>query len=126
MNFRVPGEGSSGVFGNGLRTDLATTDPHGRAALPPLQFNRTPGELAVRITAARNTARSSVLSTQYISASRVSQRKKGRLVAVGLALAGGAGASIALLERGGTHTAAAPDPNALAIGSPAISIGKPK
>lgn len=126
VNFRVPDEGSTAVFGNGLRTDLTTTDEAGRAAMPTLQFNNVPGEFRIQITAARGAARASMVSTQYISAGTVAAHQRGRWVAAGLAIAGGAGAALAVMERGGAHAAAPSDSGTLSIGTPAIAIGKPK
>ena len=66
VSFRLPDEGPTGVFSSGIRTDLVATDSHGRAALRSLQFGRTPGQLQIRITAAKGEARAGTLSTQIL------------------------------------------------------------
>jgi len=62
VSFQVPEEGPSGLFTNGLRTDLATTDANGRAAVHGLQFNRVAGSFNVRITAAKEQARAGTIA----------------------------------------------------------------
>ncbi len=66
VSFRLPDEGPTGIFASGIRTDLVITDAHGRAALRSLQFGRTPGQLQIRITAAKGEARAGTLSTQIL------------------------------------------------------------
>src|ERR1044071_5355988 len=41
VSFHLPEDGPGGAFGNGLRTEVATTDSHGRACLHGLQLNRS-------------------------------------------------------------------------------------
>lgn len=67
VSFRLPDEGATGIMASGVRTDLVTTDAQGRAALRGLQFGRTPGQLQIRITAAKGEARAGTLSTQFLT-----------------------------------------------------------
>jgi len=69
VSFQLPPEGPSGVFSNGLRTDLAITDANGRAALRSLQLNRTAGPLWIRITAAKEQARAGIVCVQHVGES---------------------------------------------------------
>jgi hypothetical protein len=62
VSFQVPEEGPSGLFTNGLRTDLATTDGNGRATVHGLQLNRVAGSFNVRITAAKEQARAGTIA----------------------------------------------------------------
>ncbi len=62
VSFQVPEEGPSGLFSNGLRTDLATTDTNGRATAHGLQLNRVAGSFNVRITAAKEQARAGTIA----------------------------------------------------------------
>jgi len=65
-SFQLPEEGPGGVFPNGLRTDLATTDPSGRATLRGLQLNRLSGPFNIRVTAAKEQARAGIVVRQQI------------------------------------------------------------
>ncbi len=62
VSFQVPEEGPGGLFPNGLRTDLATTDSNGRATVRGLQLNRIAGSFNVRITAAKEQARAGTIA----------------------------------------------------------------
>jgi hypothetical protein len=66
VSFQLPPSGPSGLFSNGLRTDLATTDANGRAAIRSVQLNRTDGTFRIRITAIKEQARAGIVSTQFI------------------------------------------------------------
>lgn len=69
VSFQLPSEGPSGLFSNGLRTDLVLTDAAGRAAVHSVQLNRTGGPFRIRITAVKELARAGAISTQYIGES---------------------------------------------------------
>src|SRR5450755_3043480 len=69
VSFQLPSEGPSGLFSNGLRTDLVLTDAAGRAAVHSMQLNRTGGPFRIRITAVKELARAGAISTQYIGES---------------------------------------------------------
>src|ERR1700722_5581706 len=69
VSFLLPPDGPSGLFSNGLRTDLAITDAAGRAPIHSIQFNRTGGQFRIRITAVKEQARAGIVSVQYISES---------------------------------------------------------
>jgi len=66
VSFQVPEEGPSGVFANGLRTDIAITDSSGRATEHGLQLNRVAGSFAIRITAAKEQQRAGTIARQSI------------------------------------------------------------
>ncbi len=151
-SFRLPDEGPTGVFPNGLRTDLALTDTQGRASLRGLQFNRNPGEFQIRITVAKDNARAGTVSTQYIGEHKMAgaphvpneanvsktsmvQTRAGnsnrKWVVLGLVVAAAAaGGGIAARGHGSTAPAilapaAIALPAPLSIGPPTIVIGKP-
>ncbi len=67
VSFQLPPEGASGLFSNGLRTDLVLTDTAGRAAIHAVQLNRTGGQFRIRITAVKEQARAGAVSIQYIA-----------------------------------------------------------
>jgi len=66
VSFQLPPEGPSGLFSNGLRTDLVLTDASGRASIHSVQLNRTGGQFRIRITAVKEQARAGAVSTQFI------------------------------------------------------------
>jgi hypothetical protein len=70
VSFQLPPEGPSGLFSNGLRTDLAMTDAAGRATIHSIQLNRNSGQFRIRITAVKEQARAGIISLQYISDSQ--------------------------------------------------------
>jgi hypothetical protein len=70
VSFQLPPEGPSGLFSNGLRTDLILTDASGRASIHSVQLNRTGGQFRIRITAVKEQARAGAVSTQYIGENR--------------------------------------------------------
>ncbi len=67
VSFQLPPDGPSGLFSNGLRTDLVLTDAAGRAAIHSVQLNRTGGPFRIRITAVKEQARAGLISMQYIA-----------------------------------------------------------
>jgi hypothetical protein len=70
VSFQLPPEGPSGLFSNGLRTDLVLTDASGRATIHSVQLNRTGGQFRIRITAVKEQARAGAVSTQFIGENR--------------------------------------------------------
>jgi hypothetical protein len=70
VSFQLPPEGPSGLFSNGLRTDLVLTDASGRASIHSVQLNRIGGQFRVRITAVKEQARAGAVSSQYIGETR--------------------------------------------------------
>jgi hypothetical protein len=67
VSFHLPEDGPSGIFGNGLRTDVVLTDDRGRAILRSMQLNRTPGRFAIRIIASKEQVTAGTVSSQYIA-----------------------------------------------------------
>jgi hypothetical protein len=67
VSFQLPPEGASGLFSNGLRTDLVITDAAGRATIHSIQLNRNSGQLRLRITAVKDQARAGIVAVQYIN-----------------------------------------------------------
>jgi len=67
VSFHFPEQGASGLFVNGLRTDLAITDANGRASIRGYQLTRAAGPFQLRITASKDQARAGLVSSQYIA-----------------------------------------------------------
>jgi hypothetical protein len=67
VSFHLPEDGPSGAFVNGLRTDVAVTDEHGRAAPRALVVNRVPGQFSIRIIATKEQATAGTLALANIA-----------------------------------------------------------
>ena len=67
VSFRLPDQGATGTFNSGLRTEVVTTGPDGRASVWGMQWNKTPGTVQIHITAVKEQARAGIVSTQYLS-----------------------------------------------------------
>ncbi|MCX6623559.1 MAG: hypothetical protein NTY38_21340 [Acidobacteria bacterium] len=135
VSFRLPDEGPSGTFASGLRSEVVSTTPDGRATVWGMMWNRTPGRVDVRITASRGQARAGSLAGIFLSdkipAKAVVQPAarggRGRLLLYALVAGAGAAVGGAVALRGGKSSpaAAATVAEAIQIGSPSISVGKP-
>jgi hypothetical protein len=132
VSFHLPDHGPSGTFVNGLRTEVAVTDSHGRAAVRAIEFNRVPGRLEIRIVASKEQARAGTVSFQYIAgagpgAATVAaqggrhHRKKWLIIAA-VAAGGGAAGSVLAGRSSGSPAGGA---SALSIGPPSVTVGKP-
>jgi len=153
VSIRLPDEAPTGLFANGMRTDIAVTGPDGRVSIRGIQWGRAAGPVQIRITASKGEARAGVLSTQYVTEPAGTQARRGPEPAAGptgprasreqpsrskwillAALVGGAAAGgVAAAARGGRSTPGAPPaatPPAItlptaSIGVPTITIGRP-
>lgn len=136
VSFRLPDEGATGTFSSGLRTEVVTTGPDGRASVWGMKWNETAGPVQIHITAVKGTARAGIISTQYLreivaptaggqgefKASHHSH--KWLWLVVGAAAGGGAGA-FALMRSGGSSNNANPAVAGLSIGVPSVTVGHP-
>jgi len=127
VSFRLPEDGVSGVFHNGLRTEILTTNRDGRVALRSLETGGLAGQFQIRMTVAKGAARSGAISTQFIAPAPVSHsllhiiHPRGRMLEIGalVAAVAVAGYAKALAQRGGSI---AQPPT---IGPPTVVVGKP-
>jgi hypothetical protein len=134
VSFRLPDGGATGTFSSGLRTEIVTTGPDGRASVWGMQWNKTPGPVEIRVTAMKEQARAGIISTEYLSDS-VAVKSGGEgvftashgghkwLWAAGVAaLAVGGGAAYFLLKKSpapsNTSTAA------VSVGTPSVIVGQ--
>jgi hypothetical protein len=138
VSFRLPEEGSSGVFSSGLRTEVITTGADGRATVWGMQWNKMPGPVEIRITAVKDQARAGLVSTQYLSAAVdakaggegvFSSSHKSRTKWILIAAAVGGGAAAGLLF-GRSHGSSSEPSSTLSntgilIGNPSIYVGHP-
>ena len=150
VSFHLPEDGPSGTFPNGLRTEVVTTDEHGRAILRSMQLNRVSGRFEVRVIASKQQATARTVSFQYIAdpasgAAMASAGNRGTREPTGvdagshwhkkwiliLAAAGG-GAAAALPRRAlrrvrGDVWGSGKQPRSgpTTIGAPSITVGRP-
>ncbi len=132
VSFRLPEDGITGTFRNGLKTDILRTDSEGRVALRGLLAGGLAGQFQVHLTIAKGQARAGAISTQFIAPQLGTRsrliagipRPHGRILEIGVLVLAVAVAGYAK-ERtslgAATQTVAAPP----TIGPPTVTIGKP-
>jgi hypothetical protein len=135
ISFRLPDNGPTGTFGNGSKTEIATTRADGRAAAWGMQWNRSPGLLEIRITAAKGETRAGILCSQYLTDAPDAKASAGgphnlggghKWLWIAVAVAGAAGGAVAAMAVGGkASTASTASTAAVTIGTPTISLGHP-
>lgn len=136
VTFHLPEAGPSGTFTNGLRTDVATSDSHGRATIRGLLLNRVAGRFQVRIVAAKEQARAAIVSFQYIAepsggppaAIAGGHSHRARWLAIAALAGAGAAAGILAGRSSGEEKVSTPQPPSSAattIGTPTVTVGKP-
>ena len=132
VSFQLPDNGPSGEFMSGSRTEIATTKDDGRAAAWGMRWNKTPGTVKLRITAAKEGVRAGVVCTQVIDASapvtpaKVARGGHSKLLIVALVAAGAAGVGLAVGSMGGSKSSAVAPTQTLSIGTPTVIIGGPQ
>jgi hypothetical protein len=135
VSFRLPDEGASGTFNSGLRTEVVTTGPDGRAAVWGMQWNKTPGRIDIRITAIKDQARAGIISTQYLSDTAATKAGgEGVFTAshhghkwlwVAAIVGGAAGAGLAFGRSQSTSSSSSTAASTLSIQNPSITVGHP-
>jgi hypothetical protein len=136
VSFRLPDQGASGTFNSGLRTEVVTTGPDGRASVWGMQWNKTAGTVEIHITAIKEQARTGIISTQYLSDTVAAKAggegvftapHKGHkwLWIAAIAGAAAAGGGYALLRSQGASSSPNPALAGLSIGTPSITVGHP-
>jgi hypothetical protein len=133
VSFRLPDQGSSGAFSNGTHGEIAVTRPDGRAGVWGMQWNRTPGQFEIRITAVKGQTRAGTVCRQYLSdaaekatpGSRIGPRNNHKWIWIGLAVAGAAGAGVAAAAMGAKPSATPTATPGVQIGTPSIVLGHP-
>ena len=137
VSFRLPDQGATGTFSSGLRTEVVTTGPDGRASIWGMQWHKTPGMFQIRITAVKEQARAGIVSTQYLSDSAAPVAggegvfkashggHKWLWIAAIAGLAAGGGYAGYALTRGGSSNPTNPAVVGLSIGAPSITVGHP-
>lgn len=67
VSFQLPDRGPGGMFANGLRTDIQTTDDRGLASSDTIDWNNRTGALQIRVLARREQSVTTVSSPQYLT-----------------------------------------------------------
>jgi hypothetical protein len=69
--FRLPDADPTGIFSDGTHSAVAYTDQTGRAKITGIQWNATPGAVAIRVTATKGTAHAGILIQQTLAPIRI-------------------------------------------------------
>jgi hypothetical protein len=138
VSFRLPDQGASGTFSSGLRTEVVTTGPDGRASVWGMQWNKTAGKVEIHITAVKDQARAGIVSTQFLSEETAQAVAGGqgefkashgghKWIWLAAAAAAAGGGAFAFLRSQGASSAAAVNPQVagLSIGTPSVTVGHP-
>ena len=136
VSLKLPDDGPTGQFSSGMRTEMVATGADGRASVWGMQWNRTPGPMEVRITAARGQARAGTICTLSLTDAlapavpRTARPSSGlrshRKLWIAVGIAAGAFAGVAAASSRGTPSPApSAGINAPQIGTPTIILGKP-
>lgn len=136
VSFRLPDQGATGTFSSGLRTEVVTTGPDGRASVWGMKWNSTPGTVQMRITAVKDQARAGIISTQYIAEhAALTAGGQGEFKAshgghkwiwfAVAAAAGGAGAFAFLRSRSPSGAGANSADAGISIGAPSVIVSHP-
>ena len=133
VSFQLPEDGPSGTFLSGGHTEIVNTKADGRASVWGMRWNKAPGTVSIRVTAAKEGVRAGLVSTQYIDTGAAIQTQKmsngghSKLLLITLVVAGAAGAGLAASSLHGSKTATAVvTTTPLSIGTPTIVLGGPQ
>jgi hypothetical protein len=136
VSFRLPEQGPGGTFPGGLRTQVVTTQPDGKASVWGMQWNKVAGSFEIRITAVKEQARAGIVSTQYLSDAQAvksggsgtfqaSHNTRTKWLMIGAAVAAGAAAGMAFGRSPAAKTSSTTSATSTSIGSVSITIGRP-
>ena len=152
VSFRLPEQGATGHFGNGLRSELVTSSDEGRAIAWGIQWDKAAGPVEIRITAAKGEARAGTIASLYLrepSAAgqlaqkaltensreeRIGGKPNWKWIALTALVAGAAAGGVAALTGASkAPTIQQPFPSAsptsqqpaFSLGAPVLSVGKP-
>ena len=121
VTVRLPDDGPSGSFANGLSSAILTTGPDGTATTSPVHWNALAGLAEIRVTAVSGRLHAGTVATCHLSEAlpekhgpRVTQKPQAsagggghlKWILIGAAAAGAAGATVGLRSgsRGGQQS----------------------
>lgn len=134
VSFRMPDQEVTGTFKAGMKSEVVTTGRDGMASAWGIHWGRFPGELKIRVLAAKGPARAGTVITLRlqessarsgsVSPSRlaIAPRPSGRWRWIALS-AGAAGAGVAAMTLSKGGQSGSPSANATV---PAVQIGAPR
>lgn len=136
VSFRLPDQGATGTFNSGLRTEVVTTGPDGRASVWGMQWNKTAGPVEIRITAVKDQARAGIISTLHLTDAlspaaggqgefKASHGSHKWLWIAAAAAAAAAGGGYMAMKAGNSSNSSSTSTTGISIGAPAITIGHP-
>lgn len=116
--YSLPTEGPSGVFGNGEKTLITSTDSRGEAEATGLRVNTAPGKLQIHVNASfrGRSARTNITQFNMEVPGKRAGGGSGKTILILLAIAGAAGGGAAVALRNKNGSSGGP-------GTPATSIG---
>lgn len=129
VSFRIPDDGPTGTFRNGLKTEILHTDADGRATLRNLIAGGIAGQFQVRMTVAKGDSRAGVISTQFVAPAPLRSglhagvlRPHRRAMEIGaVALTVAVAGYVKQSRSSGSSTVQLPP----TIGPPTVTVGKP-
>jgi hypothetical protein len=125
--FLLPDSGPSGVFADGGRSLMVTSDSKGQAVAKGLRVNNVSGKFQMRVEASyqgMTTATTITQTNAVITAAAAGGAISGKLIAI-LAAVGGAAAVGAVLATRGGSSGGTPTPTGTTVTPGAPSVGKP-
>lgn len=131
VTFRLPAEGATGTFPNGLQTEVTRTGPDGRATVREVRWNRNPGPVRVRVIAIKDGERAAAVFEQRLLAEPADLprtaliRSRSRWWKIGAVAGGAAAAGLTaawVLREARAAPASLPQ---VRIGTPVIAVGRP-
>lgn len=73
VSFRLPDTAPTGLFRNGLRSEIGITDADGKVTLDSIQWSGATGTVPLRVTAAKDSRRAGVILNLVVSETSVSE-----------------------------------------------------
>ena len=151
VSFRLPEQGATGYFGNGLRSELVTSSDEGRAIAWGIQWDKASGPVEIRVTAAKGEARAGTITSLYLREpsvasqimqktqtensreDRIGSKPNWKWIALSALVAGAAAGGVAALVGASKAPTFQPFPSAsttaqqptFSLGAPVLTVGKP-
>jgi hypothetical protein len=137
VSFHLPDEGPGGAFTGGMHTDIAITPEDGKATASSILWDRTPGQVSLRITVAKGQVRAGAIVSLYLSdvpassaTAQGGRHRKGKWVTLGIVVGCAAATGLAIgwaksSSSSSNSTPASSTATAVQVGAPTIWIGKP-
>jgi hypothetical protein len=119
--FLLPADGPGGTFIDGAKSASIVTDNAGRAAMPHLQVNSTPGSYSIGIYASHAGLASSAIISQSSFAGAVTSVSTTGIIAIVAGVAAAGGVALAVVSKGKSNNSSPSQPSVTPTGS--VSTG---